>query len=317
MTKTVNEDAESYLSSPLFVTRLLLPIEIEKETIENFSFCLGDMSLSASYFKKKTHGTESWIVEWLIDFTPDMKEMNNLINIGLLENGLTDTMLSDENLTLEKVAVGTDWLKECYQPFEPFEVDEFFIYGSNYTKEISSNLTGLQIDAATAFGSGEHGTTKGCLMALEKLVKTDFNPRNILDMGAGSGILGIAAYKRYNVPTLAVDNDRESVRVAAIHRDLNNIPSNDMESVYGDGYNCDEVKDTKSFDLIYANILAAPLREMAPDLAKYLSQDGYAILSGMLEEQANDVLKSHTDQGLELVDRIDIDGWSTLTIKRT
>ena len=315
MTKTINEDGDVYLTSPLYVIRLLLPLETKQEAIEIVLNTISDMALSASYFTKEYNGNELLTIEWLIDFTPDMAEMRTLIDAGIVNAEISNISLNDNNLALEKV-IQTDWLEECYQQFEPFKVDGFFIYGSNYDKEIPDGLIGLQINAATAFGSGEHGTTKGCLMALEKLVASGFAPNNILDMGTGSGILAIAAYKRFNVPTLAVDNDRESVRVCGEHRDLNNVPSSELISVYGNGYDCDEVRQLSIFDLIYANILAGPLKEMAPDLSKYLSSNGYAILSGMLEDQANEVLEAHKNQGLELVDRIDIDGWSSLTLNK-
>ncbi len=315
MTKTYKMQADDGLSSPLYRIIFLLPMDIPEQKVEIISQALGEMALASSYFKEKTPQIGPWSIEWIVDFTPDRKEISEIIEKSLLESDITDFDVNEDNLSMESV-IQTDWLKQCYQQFQPFEVGAFYIYGSHYKGEINPNLTGLQIDAATAFGSGEHGTTKGCLLALEKLVSKDFKPKNILDMGSGSGILAIAGYKRYKVPTLAVDNDKESVRVTEVHRNLNDIPKEAIKAVYGDGYKCDEVQNSNGFSLIFANILASPLKAMAPELANYLADDGYAILSGMLEEQANDVLAEHEKQGLRLIDRIDIDGWSTLTIKK-
>ncbi len=315
MTKTYKIQADDGLSSPLYRIIFLLPMDIPERKIEIISEALGDMALASSYFKKKTPQIGPWTVEWLVDFTPDRKEIIEIIEKSLSSSDIIDFDVNEDNLSMESV-IQTDWLKQCYQQFQPFEVGGFYIYGSHYEGTINQNLTGLQIDAATAFGSGEHGTTKGCLLALEKLVGKNFKPNNILDMGSGSGILAIAGYKRYKVPTLAVDNDRESVRVTAIHRNINNIPEDAIKVVYGNGYKCDEVQNSSGFNLIFANILAGPLKDMAFELANCLTDDGYAILSGMLEEQANDVLAEHEKLGLKLIDRINIDGWSTLTIKK-
>lgn len=312
MTKLIDEDMDDYSEEMLRIIRLNVSSDINIEAIEAISLILSELSLSVSFFRKKTHEIGPWTIEWLVDFVPDEKNIKEQLNNMLPEYGVAS--LKDNDLDILEVE-NKDWLQECYQQFQPFAVDGFYIYGSHYDGDVPSNLTGLQIDAATAFGSGEHGTTKGCLMALEKLVSKDFKPSNIMDMGAGSGILAIAGYKRYNVPTIAVDNDKESVRMAEVHRDLNNVSKDDLASVYGDGYKCNDIQG-KKYDLIFVNILAGPLIEMAVDLALFLSDKGYAILSGMLVEQADDVLNAHIEQGLELVDRIDIDGWSSLTIRK-
>lgn len=177
----------------------------------------------------------------------------------------------------------------------------------------------MQIDAATAFGSGEHGTTKGCLLALLDLKESGVCPWNVLDMGTGSGILGIAAWKLWKTPVLAVDNDEEAMRVACHHRELNGISSGDTGMICktGDGFRTKAVQEKKPFDLIIANILAVVLRELAGELKECSDKNGFIILSGILNIQAQEVLDAYEPLGFVLKNRFDIDEWSTLVLQNT
>ena len=308
-----NFDAENQLTSPLYTITYELAADMDESHVEMLKPALEDMALAITSQRDKVPNDGPWRLTWLVDFIPDRTEIEATLNRAIAMNGWDALSVSADNPRIESV-VQENWLEKCYQTFAPFEVGGFFIYGSHYEGGVPEGLTGLQIDAATAFGSGEHGTTKGCLLALEDLVAEGFKPAQILDVGSGSGILAIAGYKRYNVPCLATDNDRECVRVAALHRDLNDVPADALRSVYGEGYDVAEIKSDQPFDLIFANILAAPLRELAPDLAANLSKDGYAILSGMLVDQADSVLEAHTPHGLELKEKYEIDGWATLIL---
>ena len=176
---------------------------------------------------------------------------------------------------------------------------------------------GLQIDAATAFGSGEHGTTAGCLRAMLDLKDSGVCPWNVLDMGTGSGILALAAYKLWKTPVLGVDNDAEATRVSGHHRDVNTVPGNATGVIFetGDGFATDIVQTRKPFDLIIANILAGPLKEMAGDLKAVSDENGIVILSGILNTQAQSVLDVYGALGLILTKRYDIDKWSTLVLR--
>lgn len=215
----------------------------------------------------------------------------------------------------------TDWLAASYKQFPAFSIGPFFIYGSHHDPEQDGSLPeeaiGLQIDAATAFGSGEHGTTKGCLLAMLDLNTDGVCPWNVLDMGTGSGILGIAAWKIWKTPVLAVDNDEEAVRVACRHRELNHVPSGaaDMICKAGDGFAAPLVQDKKPFDLVIANILAVTLKEMAGDLAAVCDKNAHVILSGILIRQAQEVLDVYAPYGFTLVRRYDIGDWATLVLR--
>lgn len=213
----------------------------------------------------------------------------------------------------------TDWLAASYRQFPAFSVGPFFIYGSHHDGAVPGDAIGLQIDAATAFGSGEHGTTKGCLLAMLDLEEAGICPWNVLDMGTGSGILGIAAWKLWKTPVLAVDNDEEAVRVACRHREINKVPAGetDMTCKTGDGFAAKSVQEKKPFDLVIANILAAVLKDMAADLKAVSDANGYVILSGILQKQAQDVLDAYEPLGFALRRRHDVNEWSTLVLQAT
>lgn len=201
-----------------------------------------------------------------------------------------------------------NWLQESYQSFQPMTIGRYFIYGSHIHDKIPADKIPLRIDAATAFGTGEHQTTHGCLLALNEL---DIKPACVLDVGCGSGILAMAYAKTFQRPVDAVDIDEESVRVA-----LCNARDNGVENLVhvwrSDGYQA----VSKQYDLIFCNILARPLMNMASDLKAHLTVGGEAILSGFLVRQERWVLKAHTDIGLRFVRRYRIRGWSTLVVAR-
>lgn len=201
-----------------------------------------------------------------------------------------------------------NWLKESLISFQPVTIGKYYIYGSHIKDTPPADKIALQIDAATAFGSGEHQTTQGCLTALNEL---DFVPKKVLDVGCGSGILAMAYAKTFGAAVDAVDIDPESVSVTAASARINGLDG--LLHVWeSDGYQ--GVKGT--YDLVFCNILARPLINMAPDLKAHLSTGGVAILSGFLIRQERWVLKAHTDIGLKLVKKYRINGWSTLVVRK-
>jgi len=256
---------------------------------------------------------DGWMIFWVLDALPDLKKVIKAIKSS---SGIT---VSEEDFAWQDIDTGTNWLEESYRSFPPFRVGSFFVFGSHYDGKIPKGTIPLQIDAATAFGSGEHGTTRGCLEALLKLHKSGFKPKRILDMGSGSGILAIAAYKLWKKPVLAVDIDKEATRMATHHRKINQVPSGDkgMQCATGDGYKARAVKVQKGgFDLIIANILAGPLVEMAPELADNLKEGGKTILSGLLIEQEDKVLAAHAACGLKRPSRLPRGEWQNLILNK-
>lgn len=260
--------------------------------------------------------TKPWNVELVTTNMPSAEDLTARLFLACTLNKIALKQNFKPNWKIEKIPE-KDWLAESYEQFPPFETAGFFIHGSHYEEDIPKGLIKLQIDAATAFGSGEHATTKGCLQAMTALKEQGACPWNVLDMGTGSGILAIAAWKLWKTPILAVDIEEESVRVATRHRSINNVPDvkTGLSCVCGNGFETSEVQTKKPFDLIIANILAGPLIEMAESCAAVSDENGYIILSGLLNEQADKVIAAYRDQGMPLKDRINIGEWSTLVLQ--
>lgn len=206
-----------------------------------------------------------------------------------------------------------DWVSLNQTSFPPLAVGRFFIHGSHFHGRQPPGRLALEIDAATAFGTGEHATTRGCLMALDAMAPR--GPRHVLDMGTGTGILAMAAAKRWRRRVVARDIDPESVRVAA-HNARHNGVAGLIAVARSAGYRERGVGRHRPYDLVLSNILARPLERMARDLRHSLAPNGIAVLSGLLSHQEPGVLAAHRLLRLHLKQRIVIDGWSTLVVGR-
>ena len=294
-------------SSPglLLTVRLVVPVKVSNQIIAEMASVLEPEAISTSWEERKT----GWEILWLVDFKPSATQLVKKLN------AIAKTTLKVADVKIEPVG-DVNWLEASYQQFPPFRIKDFYIYGSHFTGTAPKNLLPLQIDAATAFGSGEHGTTRGCLEALCKLKASGFKPRHVLDMGAGSGILAIGAVRLWNKPTMAIDNDREATRVACRHRKLNAISPDKLICATGDGYKARRVRESGPFDLIIANILAQPLIDMAAMMEEKLSKKGRVVLSGLLSTQAPAVMAAHKAVGLKKVHEIKHDEWSALILER-
>jgi ribosomal protein L11 methyltransferase len=205
-----------------------------------------------------------------------------------------------------------DWLAENQLDFPPMRVGRFFIRGSHHRGRVPAGTVVITIDAATAFGTGEHPSTRGCLLALEELARHR-RVRRPLDIGAGTGILSIAAAKLMRRRVLARDIDRNAVAVAR-----QNIACNGVAGLVrvgqAAGYR-DRALGKSRYDLVLSNILARPLALMARDLSRVLAPAGRAVLSGLLRRQEPIVLAPHRGLGMVLERRFVLDGWSTLVLR--
>jgi len=207
-----------------------------------------------------------------------------------------------------------DWLRENQESFPPLEIDLFYIYGSHITNPNPRQLLCLKIDAATAFGSGNHGSTKGCLQALSMLHK-EIHPNNILDVGCGSGILAMAAAKLWpSAHILASDIDPECVRVTFENCQLNQLEH--IQVLEGNGFKNPNIQIAQPFNLIIANILASVLCEIVDDIYRALISGGTVILSGILNTQKDMVIKIYTSRNFIFYDCIQNDEWATLIMKK-
>lgn len=298
--------------------RLTLAGEYDEASAIKLGGAFDDACVSSSIQRRDERKNAPWIFEWIFQEEPAADNLNAQLSDFAAAHGFTLPEFSMTDWLIEAVP-DIDWLENSYKQFPPFSIGPFFIYGSHYNEAPPAGQIPLQIDAATAFGSGEHGTTKGCILAMLDLKEDGVCPWNVLDMGTGSGILALAAWKLWQTPVLAVDNDAEAVRVAALHQEINGVASGAaaMICAAGEGFAAPVVQEKKPFDLIIANILAGPLCDMALDLAAVSDENGYVILSGILTEQAEKVLQSYEPHGLRLVKRYDIGEWSTLTLQNT
>jgi len=205
-----------------------------------------------------------------------------------------------------------DWLAENRRAFPPLRIGRFFVHGSHWKGRVPAGAIAIEIDAATAFGTGEHPSTRGCLMALDSLARRR-RFRRPLDIGTGSGILAIAAAKRLRRPVLASDVDCAAVRVASHHVRRNGL-AGQVRLVCAPGYRSRAVRGS-DYDLIFGNILARPLALMARDLGRAIAPGGVGILAGLLSRQEALVVAAHRAQGLSLERRLVIEGWSALILR--
>ncbi|MGO4705668.1 50S ribosomal protein L11 methyltransferase [Microvirga sp. 2MCAF38] len=207
-----------------------------------------------------------------------------------------------------------DWVKTSLEGLKPVRSGRIFVHGSHDRVQRRPNDMAIEIEAALAFGTGHHGTTKSCLDAFVDEVKLR-TPRHVLDVGTGTGILAFAAAKYLKRPVVAGDIDPEAVRVARENAKLNGI-SSWLRLYVGPGVKHAEADRPGHFDLIFANILAKPLRTLAPSLSRVASYDGTLILSGLLGRDVPGILSSYAAEGWHLQRRYDLEGWVALVMKR-
>lgn len=268
---------------------------------------LDDVALSVAVVRNGEGLAQKWVLEALCDARPDPESFAARLGFCVPEDQWRIAALADR-----------DWLAHVHAVHPPFSVGPFFVRESGRVEPPPVGSILLTIDAVTAFGSGAHGTTAGCLEALGDLAQQNFMPRSILDMGAGSGILAIAAWLLWRAPVLAVDIERESVRVACRHRALNGVPAGPKGMVCAQGgrFDISAIARRAPFDLITANILAGPLRALAPDLWAATAPEGRVVLSGMLHEQAAEVFAAYAALGAVMDRRIERGEWTSLVLAK-
>lgn len=280
---------------------------LDDEQAGLFSVLFDETALSFSCKKDKG----SWEFLWTFGERPDQEQIDAQFDWVRAELAIAD----DFEYRIEPLQ-DRDWLAESYRALPPFTIGSFFIYGSHYEGPKPDGKIPLLIEAATAFGSGEHGTTSRCILAVEHVKNLGVTPSNILDMGCGSGILAAAAAKLWpDVPVFAADNDPECVRVTQRHLATNHI--HNVRTFQSEGYEEQSpVWDNAPYDFIIANILAGPLIDMAAEQSKALAKGGYLILSGTLKEQAERVTNAYTAHKLKLIAEFPGDEWMTLLMQK-
>ncbi|MHC8492316.1 50S ribosomal protein L11 methyltransferase [Thalassospira sp. SM2505] len=280
--------------------------EVDGAYAEAFAEALYEYCDALSHFERPGDPSAPWKVEGFAGEQFDKAGIETAVSI----------MASAAGIEAPVVTFGRyepkDWVSENLRSFKPISVGRFFVHGSHWEEDLPVAKLGLQVDAGLAFGSGEHQTTKGCLAAIDWVAK--LGPRyNALDMGCGSGILGMACAKTWRSTVMMADIDAASVRVAQENAKLNKI-ADLVTAIHSNGFQDTRVRDAGYYDIICANILARPLRAMAHDLAHTLSEDGVVVLSGLLSHQEQFVLSAYREVGLSLIKRFKVENWTTLLV---
>jgi ribosomal protein L11 methyltransferase len=258
-------------------------------------------ALSCSFFEDGSE--EVWRLDVLFDRQIDVEAFLQSIGLDSAVADIQFAPLPDE-----------DWVRLSLQGLPEIKAGRFVVYGEHARRALAPGETGIEIEAGPAFGTGHHGTTRGCLIACDRLEREGLQVARVLDLGCGTGALAIAAALVWpNAETLASDIDAEAVSETLANIAKNGVADR-IEAIEADGFEHPAFEGA-SFDLIFANILAGPLQELARALAERLAPGGRAILSGLLEEQIDAVASAYSDTGL-VIDHTDlIDGWAILTLK--
>ncbi len=206
-----------------------------------------------------------------------------------------------------------DWVKASLDDLVPVPAGRFVVHGQHDRARIPPNKLGIEIEAALAFGTGHHGTTRGCLLLLDHVLKAQ-SVRRVLDLGTGTGVLAIAAAKARRQPVLASDIDAPSVKVAEENAHLNGTGPL-VQVIRANGFAAPEFAQNGPFDLVLANILANPLKQLAGPMKRHLAPGALVILSGLLTPQATGVIAAYRARGLVPLRHIRIEGWSSLLLR--
>ncbi len=238
--------------------------------------------------------------------TPDQPTIRELMRLAAGEEAA-------QAVTFDAVEA-RDWVRATLDELVPVHAGRFVVHGQHDRAKVTANRLGIEIEAALAFGTGHHGTTRGCLLLLGEVLKA-YQPRRVLDLGTGTGVLAIAAAKALREKVLASDIDALSVKVAAENARQNGVGPL-VEVAWGNGFAAPLLRQRRPFDLILANILANPLRQMATPMSRHLAGGARLILSGLLSAQAPSVIAAYRARGLILERQIRIEGWSSLLLHK-
>lgn len=253
----------------------------------------------------ETDDGKTWLLEAYFSSPPDEDAIRELIR----------PIVGDEADRAVFATLGQkDWVKSSLEGLKPVRAGRFLVHGSHDRETVRINDLSIEIEAALAFGTGHHGTTRGCLLALADELKKRRTAR-VLDVGTGTGILAFAAAKALKTLVVAGDIDPVAVAVARDNARLNGIGPW-LKLYVGPGVQDARARRSRAYDIVFANILAKPLRILAPGLARAVADGGTLILSGLLPGDVPGILSAYAAQGFALERRRDLEGWSALTLRR-
>jgi ribosomal protein L11 methyltransferase len=289
-----------------------ISLTVPENALEAYEAALSSVCETVGFFRD--HSSGDWRLEGVRQVGAQPRRLTAALALAAAVSGVA--------ATIERAPVAADgWLERTREAFPELLIGRAFaVRGTHLTGAAKPGRTALILDAGVAFGSGEHASTRGCLIALEGVARRargspGRRPGRILDLGTGSGILAMAAAKTLHRSVLATDIEPWAVRVSRENAKRNGVHRL-VRSVLADGWHAAIVRGHGPYDLVLGNILARPLRKMARDLAMNLAPGGTAILAGLLRNQARDVLASHRRAGLVLRRMIDIEPWTTLVIRK-
>jgi ribosomal protein L11 methyltransferase len=282
-------------------------VTVPADALDAYEAALAQACGSVGFFLDEATGL--WTVEGVKDQGAGEAALTAALALAAAATGIAAT-------PRRRATEAEGWLARTHEAFpEQLVGRRFAIRGTHVTGPRAPGRLTIVLDAAVAFGSGEHGSTRGCLRALERIVLRGRRPRRILDLGTGSGILAMAAARLLYRKVFATDIEPWSVRMARANAARNGLAPL-IRIAQADGWRTATVRRDGPYDLVFANILARPLTRMARDLAHHLAPGGIAVLSGLLKGQARWVLSAHRRHGLALTATIREGDWTTLVLRR-
>ncbi|MFC7396768.1 50S ribosomal protein L11 methyltransferase [Chelatococcus sp. GCM10030263] len=285
----------------------VLRIETDADSARRMTDLLGEIFDPAETAVAAFEGVDNgpWLLEAYFSRPPDEPAIRDLLRL-IVGHRADDAVFGEVE--------ARDWVRTSLEGLKPVRAGRFLVHGGHDREVAKANDIALEIEAALAFGTGHHGTTLGCLLALAAMLKQR-RPRHVLDVGTGTGILAIAAAKALKQRVVAGDIDPVAVAVARSNARLNGA-ARDLRFYVAPGVRHAMAVRRRYFDLVFANILAKPLRRLAPSIAAVVAADGMLVLSGLLPGDVPGVLTAYAAQGLRLVEQRQREGWATLCLKR-
>jgi len=295
--------SEPSLPPASMVARLITDALAAQKISDALAECFDVEQLAASAFEEPDG---RWSLALHFRDPPDERRVRD--TVAAIAGAATAQALTFDTLA------PTDWVRKSRDGLTPVEAGRFMVHGAHARAHVRANRIAVEVEAALAFGTGHHGSTRGCLLALDRIIKSQ-RPRRVLDIGTGTGVLAIAAAQALRRPVLASDIDRRSVAIARENARLNRV-GNEVEVIHAAGLGLQRFRSRAPFALILANILLEPLQRLATPLSRLTAPRGRVVLSGLLLGQAGPALASYRARGLVLERRIRLEGWATLVLAR-
>ncbi|SEL83626.1 [LSU ribosomal protein L11P]-lysine N-methyltransferase [Roseovarius azorensis] len=298
-----NDPCRKPLIMPTYTALTILPDKADAEAIAEALEVLTPSPTGVGMFEIED-GSGLWEIGAYFDASPDH------IALALLAaaHGARPFAISE----LPEV----DWVAKVRRDLSPVVAGRFFVYGSHDADRVPAGCEPLLIEAAMAFGTGHHGTTLGCLRALDRLAEQGFVGRSVVDVGCGTAVLAMAAARIWPGVVLAGDIDEVAVEVAQANVLANGLAGR-VDCVQAAGFDHPRLRAAAPFDLVFANILKGPLMALGPDVTSCLRPGGKVILSGLLKDQAEEVADVYSRLGNSLEHRADIGDWTTLVMQKS